>query len=90
MSVSKSRANAGAILLKALSKPVSQIMNKDIVSGEASQSLVDSITMMTDKSVSTLLLLDGNKRAQGIVTLRDLVSIMAQGAGRLGCNCRMR
>ena len=90
MSVSKSRANAGAILLKALSKPVSQIMNKDIVSGEASQSLVDSITMMTDKSLSALPLADGNKRVQGRVTLRDLVSMMAQEAGRLGCKCRMR
>jgi len=84
MSVSKSRADAGAILLKALSKPVSKVMNKDIVSGEASRSLADSITVMTDKSLSALPLVDENKRVQGIITLRDLVSIIAQGAGRLG------
>jgi len=82
ISSSKS-ANAGAILLKALSKPVSQIMSKDIVAGEASQSLVDSITVMTDRSLSALPLVDKNKRVQGIITLRDLVSVMAQGAGRL-------
>ena len=82
ISASKS-ANAGAILLKALSKPVSQIMSKDVVAGEASQSLADSITMMTDRSLSALPLVDKNKRVQGIVTLRDLVSVMAQGAGRL-------
>ena len=90
MSVSKSRANAGAILLKALSKSVSQIMSKDVIYGEASQSFVDSITIMIDKSLSALPLVDGNKRVQGIVTLRDLVSMMAQEAGRLGCKCRMR
>ena len=82
LSSSKS-ANAGTILLKALSKPASQIMNKEAVAGEASQTLADSITMMTDRSLSALPLIDKNRRVQGIVTLRDLVSLMAQGAGRL-------
>ncbi|MBM3897792.1 MAG: CBS domain-containing protein [Thaumarchaeota archaeon] len=81
---SSKRTSAGTILLKALSKPVSQIMDKYVIAGEASQSLVDSITMMADKGLSALPLVDKSKRVQGIVTLRDLVSVMAQGAGRLG------
>jgi acetoin utilization protein AcuB len=81
---SSKSASVGAVLLKALSKPVLQIMSRDVIAGEASQNLVDSITMMTDRSLSALPLVDKRRRVQGIVTLRDLVSVMAQGAGRLG------
>ena len=39
---------------------------------------------MTGGSLSALPLVDKNKRVQGMVTLRDLVSVMAQGGGKLG------
>lgn len=81
---SKNIAGAGTALLKTLSKLVSQIMSVDVVVGSANQNLLDSITMMTEKSLSALPLVDHNKRVQGIVTLRDLVSVMAQGSGMLG------
>lgn len=84
VSSTKSKKNAGQILQRALSQPVGKIMNKEPVFGEYNQSLVDSIMMMTDKVLSALPLVDANKRIQGIVTLRDLVFVMGQGAGRLG------
>ncbi len=80
----KKDADKGTALLKALSKRVEGIMSKDPAYGEHTQSLLDSITMMTEKGLSALPLIDPERKVQGIVTLRDLVFLMGQGAGRLG------
>ena len=52
---------------------ISDIMRKKLETIEDSSSVQEAATKMKDKNVSSLVVIDGNGRPQGLVTERDLV-----------------
>ena len=57
---------------------VGEIMHSDVKTASASDSFADVAKMMRSNGISSVVVLDG-KKLQGIVTERDIVTLVAEG-----------
>ncbi|HEX5978722.1 MAG TPA: CBS domain-containing protein, partial [Nitrososphaeraceae archaeon] len=56
-----------------MTKTISDIMRKKLISVEDSASVQEAAKKMLDKNISSLIVVDENSRPIGLVTERDLV-----------------
>lgn len=64
-------------ILESLNLPISHVANAKAVSVRADDTIMDAIRLMSQKNTGSLLIVDGTGKLLGIVTLRDIVSILA-------------
>lgn len=63
-------------------KKVADIMTREVVTTEASKTVVDAAKVMAAQGVGCLLVVNPAKKAVGIITERDLVSRGSRGVLR--------
>ncbi len=61
-------------LQRAMSLEAGQLMTKDVVSVKADDEIEDAATLMVEKGISRLPVIDENGRLVGIVSRRDIMS----------------
>lgn len=74
--------------LSILDRAVEKIMSPKPVVVNTKVNLIEAIEKMSDSNIGALPIVDENQVIQGIVTLRDLVSLMGVGTGPLGVQVR--
>ena len=69
-------------LHKAVGMTVGEVMNPDVVSCRADDSIEDAATLMHDRDISRLAVLDGDGRLVGVLARRDILRYLVRGAAR--------
>jgi CBS domain-containing protein len=61
------------VIIDTMTETVSDLMRKKLITIKESASVQESANKMKDKNVSSLIIVDANGRALGLITERDLV-----------------
>lgn len=69
-------------LHKAVGMTVGEVMNPDVVSCRGDDSIEDAATLMHDRDISRLAVLDAEGRLMGVLARRDILRYLVRGAAR--------
>jgi len=69
----RSRESPETPVMSIMSTPVARIMSRDVVSILQSESIRESITLMRERSVNSLAVVDKSNRLKAVLTVRDVL-----------------